>query len=78
MCEICDPNSEDTEAAKFVAGGLATMANALESQGEMMLRLEAIKLAVQVKSSTTDTREVIRSAHGIYSFIKTGNKRDDD
>lgn len=53
------------------------LAQDLKARQEQHMRLEAIKLAVQVKNSTTDTREVIRSAHGIADFILTGNKKAD-
>lgn len=44
---------------------------------DIHLRLEAVRLAVQVKAPTVngDTSKVIRSAHGIYDFIKTGNRQ---
>lgn len=47
----------------------------LDARSNEHLRLEAIKLAVQIKDGITDTSVVIRAAHGIYDFIKTGNKK---
>lgn len=80
MCASCgfnhpDPSSpEATEAAKFMAGGLATVADELERQNDMQIRLACLKLAVEVKGKDNDSQKVLASANAYYDFIT--NKKD--
>lgn len=45
---------------------------------ERLLRLECLRLAREIKHTSTDTRDVIRSAHGLWKFVTTGEKTEVD
>lgn len=82
MCAFCsNPDSpEGVEAASFIAGGMATMADAIEQQNDITVRLACLRLAVEVKGKPTadgnpaSSQDILRSAHAYYNFVTNKTK----